>query len=141
MTQGNDHAQVVGQIEAGAKNLALWLLGPKRLYLFAPPTMQQQKRHNEEAKKCNYLIRRKPRASDHFDDAVGQHPTGETSQSKTNCFEFGIRGLHCLKQSVMATLTEGRTAPGILAGLRRIGKTTQSASSSSNSPSSVWLAE
>ena len=96
MTQGNDHAQVIDEIQTGAKDLPPGLIRPQRLYLVAPPAMQQKKRHNKEAEKGNHLIGRQPRASDHFDDAIGQHPTGESSQSKTNCFEFGIRFLHCL---------------------------------------------
>jgi hypothetical protein len=81
--------------------------------------MQEQKCHNEEAKKCNHLIGWQPRASDHFDNAIGQHPTGESSQSKANCLEFGIGGLHCLKQRAMATLAEGLTGPAVHAGSMR----------------------
>ncbi len=119
MTQGNDHAQIVGQIQTGAKDLSPGPPRPQRLYLVAPPAMQEQKCHNEEAKKCNHLIGWQPRASDHFDNAIGQHPTGESTQSKANCLEFGIGSLHCLKQCAMPTLTERLTVPAVHAGSMR----------------------
>ena len=92
VAQGDDDADIVGEVEAGARELTTGPAWPERCEFAARESISRQEEGDEEAEKSDDFVGGKGRAANVFDDAVGKDPAGESADGEQDRGEIGGAG-------------------------------------------------
>ena len=92
MAQRHDHAEVVGEIEAGSRELAAGLPGPEGRQFVSRQGIGCEEDGDKETEKADDLGGGQARAADVLDDAVGEDPAGEAADGEEDGREIGGAG-------------------------------------------------